>query len=120
MVAPNSPLSPPLVRSSSASSPKSSDTKSPAPTAEEYALVTMLSGFYDAVALAAEKNEPFYVNRYVTNLARQFNKFYVSCPILKEGIPEEVKNARLKLVEAVCAVIKSALFLLGIETVESM
>ena len=87
---------------------------------EEYALVTMLSGFYDAVALAAEKNEPFYVNRYVTNLARQFNKFYVSCPILKEGIPEEVKNARLKLVEAVCAVIKSALFLLGIETVESM
>ena len=87
---------------------------------EEYALVTMLSGFYDAAALAAEKNEPFYVNRYVTNLARQFNKFYVSCPILKDGIPEEVKNARLAIVEAVCTVIKSALFLLGIETVENM
>ena len=87
---------------------------------EEYALVTMLSGFYDAAALAAEKNEPFYVNRYVTNLARQFNKFYVSCPILKDGIPEEVKNARLNIVEAVCTVIKSALFLLGIETVENM
>ena len=87
---------------------------------EEYALVTMLAGFYDAVALAAEKNEPFYVNRYVTNLARQFNKFYVSCPILKDDIPEKTKNARLALVSAVCTVIKSALYLLGIETVESM
>ena len=87
---------------------------------DEYALVSMLAGFCDAVALAAEKNEPFYINRYVTNLARQFNKFYVSCPILKDGISEDVKNARLALVEAVCTVIKSALYLLGIETVESM
>ena len=87
---------------------------------DEYALVSMLAGFSDAIALAAEKNEPFYVNRYVTNLARQFNKFYVSCPILKDGISEDVKNARLALVEAVCQVIKSALYLLGIETVESM
>ncbi|MBR4172757.1 MAG: arginine--tRNA ligase, partial [Clostridia bacterium] len=87
---------------------------------EEYALVTMLDGFYDAVFAAAEKNEPFYVNRYVTNLARQFNKFYTTCPILKEGISEETKNARLALVKAVCTVIKSALYLLGIETVESM
>ena len=87
---------------------------------DEYALITMLSGFYDAVLLSAEKNEPFYVNRYVTNLARQFNKFYVSCPILKDGIPENVKNARLMIVKAVCTVIKSALYLLGIETVENM
>lgn len=87
---------------------------------DEYTLAVMLAGFQDAVFLAAEKNEPFYVNRYVTNLARQFNKFYVSCPILKEGIPSEVKNARLALVEAFCTVIKSALYLLGIETVESM
>lgn len=87
---------------------------------EEYALVTMLAGFYDAVLISAEKNEPFYVNRYVTNLARQFNKFYVSCPILKEGIPENTKKARLMLVKATCTVIKSALYLLGIETVENM
>jgi arginyl-tRNA synthetase len=87
---------------------------------EEYSLVSMLEGFQDAVMLSAEKNEPFYINRYVTNLARQFNKFYVSCPILKDGIGEDVKNARLALVDAVCTVIKSALYLLGIETVESM
>ena len=87
---------------------------------EEYALVSQLNAFGDAVADAADKNEPFYVNRYVTNLARQFNKFYNSCPILKEDVEPEVRRARLALVSATCEVIKSALNLLGIETVESM
>lgn len=87
---------------------------------EEYALVSRLNEFSTAVQDAAEKYEPFYVNRYVTNLARQFNKFYNSCPILKEDVPEDVKKARLALVNATCTVIKSALKLLGIETVESM
>ena len=87
---------------------------------EEYALVSQINAFSDAVRDAADKNEPFYVNRYVTNLARQFNKFYNSCPILKEDIDPDVRKARLALVSATCEVIKSALKLLGIETVESM
>ena len=89
-------------------------------TDEEYALVTHLNGFLDAVKDAADKNEPFYVNRYVTVLARLFNKFYNSCPILKDDVETEIKKARLSLVAASCHVIKSALYLLGIETVESM
>ncbi len=87
---------------------------------DEYALLTHLNSFGDAVKDAAEKNEPFHINRYVTNLARYFNKFYNSCPILKEGVPEETKKARLAIVEASSYVIKSALGLLGIGTVESM
>ena len=87
---------------------------------DEYALLTQLAAYGDAVADAAEKNEPFYINRYVTNLARAFNKFYNSCPILKDGIDEETKKARLAIVEATSVVIKSALSLLGIDTVESM
>jgi len=87
---------------------------------EEYSLVSQLSKFADAIVDSADKNEPFYINRYVTNLARQFNKFYVACPILKDDVPENVKKARLALVSATCTVIKSALYLLGIETVESM
>ncbi len=87
---------------------------------EEYALVSQINAFSDAVRDAAEKNEPFYVNRYVTNLARQFNKFYNSCPILKDDVAPDVRKARLALVSASCEVIKSALWLLGIETVESM
>ncbi|MDD6214652.1 MAG: arginine--tRNA ligase [Firmicutes bacterium] len=87
---------------------------------DEYALVSQLNEFGTAVADAADKNEPFYVNRYVTNLARLFNKFYNSCPILKENVAPEVKKARLAIVSATCEVIHSALGLLGIETVESM
>ncbi len=87
---------------------------------DEYALVSQINEFAAAALDAALKNEPFYVNRYVTNLARQFNKFYNSCPILKNDVEEDVKKARLALVSATCEVIKSALSLLGIETVESM
>lgn len=87
---------------------------------EEYALVTQLNAYQSAVIDAADKNEPFYVNRYVTNLARLFNKFYNNCPILKDDVAPEVRSARLALVKASCEVIKSALGLLGIETVETM
>lgn len=87
---------------------------------DEYRLTKQLNAFGDAVKSAAEKNEPFYINRYVTNLAKDFNKFYNANPILKSDVPEDVKKARLAIVEATCSVIKTALYLLGIETVESM
>ena len=87
---------------------------------DEYALVSQLNAFGDAVKDAASKNEPFYINRYVTNLARSFNKFYNSHPILKADVPEDVKKARLAMVDAVTQVIRTALSLLGIQTVESM
>lgn len=87
---------------------------------EEYSLVKQLNAFGDAVHDAAEKNEPFYINRYVTNLTRAFNKFYNTNPILKDDVDIETKKARLAIVEASTRVIKTALNLLGIETVESM
>ncbi len=87
---------------------------------EEYALVTQLNSFADAVKDAADKNEPFYINRYVTNLARCFNKFYNNLPILKDDVDPEVKKARLAIADAASSVIKTALSLLGISTVESM
>ena len=87
---------------------------------EEYELIKTLSGFGEAVENAAAKNEPFYVNRYVTNLAKAFNKFYNSYPILKSDVPEDIRKARLALVDAATQVIKTALGLLGIETVEKM
>lgn len=87
---------------------------------EEYSLVKQLSAFGDAVKDAAQKYEPFYINRYVTGLTRAFNKFYNTNPILKDDVDMETKKARLALVEATTQVIKTALGLLGIETVESM
>lgn len=87
---------------------------------DEYALITQLNVFADAVENAAEKNEPFYINRYVTVLARCFNKFYNNSPILKDDVDIETKKARLAIVEATSYVLKTALSLLGIDTVESM
>lgn len=87
---------------------------------EEYELVKQINMFASAISDAAAKNEPFYINRYVTNLARCFNKFYNNYPILKSDVDDETKKARLALVDATTQVIKSALLLLGIETVESM
>lgn len=87
---------------------------------EEYSLVKQLDAFGEAVKNAAEKNEPFYINRYVTDLTKAFNKFYNTHPILRDDVDEETKKARLALVDASTQVIKTALGLLGIETVESM
>ncbi len=87
---------------------------------EEYELIKHIGNFSQAVTSAAEKNEPFYVNRYVTTLAKLFNKFYNSSPILKSDVDVEIRKARLALVEATTTVIKSALGLLGISTVEKM
>jgi len=86
----------------------------------EYEIIKHISKYTDAIISAAEKNEPFYINRYVTALAKEFNKFYNSTPILKSDVDEELKKARLALVDAVSKVIKSALGLLGIGTVEKM
>lgn len=87
---------------------------------EEYELIKHIGNFSAAVTSAADKNEPFYVNRYVTTLAKLFNKFYNTSPILKSDVDTEVQKARLALVEATTTVIKSALRLLGISTVEKM
>ena len=87
---------------------------------EAYTLVKQLNAFSDAVQAAADRNEPFYVNRYVTDLAKAFNKFYNTSPIMRDDVPEDVRKTRLAIVDATCNVIKLALNLLGIETVESM
>ena len=87
---------------------------------EEYSLIKHINAFSDAIISAADKNEPFYINRYVTNLTKAFNKFYNTNPILKDDVDIEVKKSRLAIVDVTCQVIKSALYLLGIDTVESM
>lgn len=87
-------------------------------TAEEFALARLLSEFNENVLAAAEKYEPFYINRYVTLLAKTFNKFYNTTPILKAD--ESVKKARLLLTDCCCGCIRRALALLGIDTVERM
>lgn len=86
---------------------------------EEFELVKKLQGFNEAILNAIDKLEPFIVTRYAIDVAKAFNKFYNSCNIINTE-DTGLKNARMMLVKASSIVIKNALNLLGIKTVEKM
>ena len=85
---------------------------------EEFSLVKKLAGFEDIVIKAKEKYEPSLITRHLTEIAKSFNKFYNSAKIMVED--EKLKEERLALAFATAIVIKTALGLLGIKTVEKM
>jgi len=83
---------------------------------KESKLLKKISNFNSVVENAYEKLSPNLIANYCYELARDFNEFYHSSPVL--GSKEEV--FRLKLVEAFRVVMKKGLNLLGIEEVEEM
>lgn len=86
---------------------------------EEFELIKTLEGFKEAINHSIDKFEPSVVTRYAVDVAKAFNKFYNAHKI--SGIEDSgLKNARLKLVEATCQVLKNALYLIGLEVVEKM
>lgn len=87
-------------------------------TEEEINVLRVLYNFTDTVIDAHEKMEPFFITRYVVELAKEFNKFYNRVPILDED--EKLKNTRLLLCYTVKNVIKKGLDLLGIKAPEKM
>lgn len=86
---------------------------------EEFDLVKTLGKLEDTVKNAIDKLEPCMITRYVLDVAKGFNKFY-NAHNIGNSESEELKKARLKLVEATCIVIKKSLDLLGIKAVEKM
>lgn len=85
---------------------------------EEFTLVKKLAGFEDVVVKAKEKYETSLITRHLTDIAKSFNKFYNSSKIMVED--EKLKEERLALAYVTAIVIKTALGLLGIRTVEKM
>lgn len=86
---------------------------------DEFMVAKLIYGLGDSIRKAAEANEPFMLVRQITLIARTFNKFYNSSPILNNK-DEGVRNARLLMCEAVCIALKTGLGMLGIKTVERM
>ncbi len=86
---------------------------------EEFELVKVLENLEQAIKSSIDKLEPSIITRYVLDVAKAFNKFYNAHNIANSE-NEQMKNARLKLVEATCIVIKKSLDLLGIKVVEKM
>lgn len=87
---------------------------------DAYSVISALSSFESDVKKAASIYEPFVISRSLFETASAFNSFYNNCRILGDDVDVKDSEARLALCEAVGNVIKSGLYLLGIETVERM
>jgi len=87
-------------------------------TDEEQAVVRTLARFSDAIVRAAELDKPSVIARYVVDLAAEFNKFYHQCPVLHAV--DDLRNARLALIDAVRQVLLNGLTLLGITAPQEM
>ena len=86
---------------------------------EAQQLLLLLSRFPDSVRDAAAKYEPSIVTRAVTDVAKAYNKFYYEHRVLDEtDMPGTA--ARLMLTRAARAVIKTGLYLIGVEAPERM
>ncbi|BAK81614.1 arginine--tRNA ligase [Candidatus Arthromitus sp. SFB-rat-Yit] len=82
-------------------------------------LIKVLSDFNNNIKLAISYLESSIITRYVIDISKAFNKFYNSNHILNLE-DKDLKIARLILVYATTIVIKNALYLIGIETVDEM
>ena len=77
-----------------------------------------LGRFPDVIQEAADKYEPSMITRAVTDLAQAYNKFYYEHRILDDG--PAAAAARVALTRAMKNVIKTGLYLIGIEAPERM
>ena len=85
---------------------------------EEKALIKQLAQYPVVVQLAARDYDPSFINRYLTELAAAFHKFYNACRI--KGEAENVLLARLKLADTARAVLKNGMTLIGCSAPEKM
>ncbi len=85
---------------------------------EEKALIKQLAQYPAVVLLAARDYDPSFINRYLSELAAAFHKFYNACRI--KGEAESVLLARLKLADTARAVLKNGMTLIGCSAPEKM
>jgi arginyl-tRNA synthetase len=88
--------------------------------AAERALALKLLQLPSAVEAALEDFAPHKVCTYLYETAATFTTFYDNCPVLKEGVPAEIRDSRLMLAQLTSEVLVLGLSLLGIAAPEQM
>lgn len=83
-------------------------------------LATKLLAFPEVINQVASKAMPHLLCTYLFELSGLFMRFYEACPVLKEGVDEEIKRSRLALCSLTSRVLKQGLALLGINVMEQM
>ena len=81
-------------------------------------LLRLMSRFPDVIREAADKYEPSMITRAVTDIAQAYNKYYYEHRIL-DGEPAGIA-ARVALTDAARTVIRTGLYLIGVESPERM
>ncbi len=87
-------------------------------TPQELELMKQLASYTDEIRLAARDYDPSRINRFVTELAARFHRFYNNCRI-KDAEPE-LLAARLVLCDCTRSVISNALDIVGVSAPEKM
>lgn len=82
------------------------------------ALLKALDAFPEAIVSAAEKNEPYLVARATMDIAAAYNKFYYENRIMADE--PNLRAARLALTDATRTVLKTGLYLVGLQAPERM
>ncbi|MDI6886678.1 MAG: DALR anticodon-binding domain-containing protein, partial [archaeon] len=84
----------------------------------EIDLIKKLSKLDSIIEEAASELKPHLIAKYARELAEIFNLFYKDCPVLNAG--DELRKARLVLVDCARIVLSNVLDILGIEAPEEM
>lgn len=87
---------------------------------QEKALALKLLQLEDVIDVVINDCTPNLLCNYLYELSSLFMSFYEACPILKDGISEQSKHARLALSAQVSKALKQGLDILGIDVMERM
>ncbi|MCD8087920.1 MAG: arginine--tRNA ligase [Oscillospiraceae bacterium] len=85
---------------------------------QERELIKALATFPGEIRQAAQELDPSRINKYATEVASRFHKFYNACHI--RGEEENLVRARLLLVADTGIVLENALSILGVTAPDSM
>ena len=84
----------------------------------ERELIKQLAALPEEIRLAAQSCDPSRINKYVTELAARFHRFYTACRL--KGAEEDVLHARLLLADCTRRVIALSLAIIGVSAPEKM
>lgn len=87
-------------------------------TEHELDLLTMLSSYPDLIQSAAKSCEPHQIAFYLRDLANLLHSYYNAVQLICED--DNLRSARLCLLQAIRQVLKNGLDLLGVSSPESM
>jgi len=86
----------------------------------EKSVLLKLLEYPEVVKLAARDLEPHKIASFLYELAKTLNRYYETTPISTDGVPLDIKAARLNLLGKVSQVFSHGLSIIGIEVPDSM